>query len=152
MSQLKYRISFLDPVSEGSHVSMKSTSTPSGFVWALTACFFILLCWLITHLVCIPDVRSVWEFYQSGGYRPLVHLTLASLHPSIHPALHSTSAYHHRYVPGTGLGAENSVVSQPGHSPDLWIWQTGAPASTFLHICWISGCKPISPKTLAVKA
>lgn len=36
------------------------------------------------HLVCILDARNVWEFHQSGGRLPLVHLTLASL-PSFHP-------------------------------------------------------------------
>lgn len=57
-----------------------------------------------------------------GALCPRTGVTLASLHPSILPSLHSTGGYSLCYVLRPGLGPGNATVSQPGCSPNQWIW------------------------------
>lgn len=150
MSWLKYGISFLNPVSEGVPVSVKSTGILSGFILALTACFFFyLLCWLITHLVCILDARNVWEFHQSGGRLPLVHLTLASL-PSFHPPSPSFNKYVSPWVCARYWAGGWESSSEPTRPfprlVDLADWSTGLYFPSHLLDQWLFPPKLLQEK------
>lgn len=97
--------------------------------------------------------ENISELHQNESSLPTCR-DHPCLHPSILPSTHSfipqvvTASW---YVLGTGRGAGNTALSQPGHCSDSWIWQTIAAASICLASVESVALNQFSPKLLQEK-